>query len=224
MYRIRKNKKGFTLVEMMLSLAIICLIGVVIGAVCASITSSFGTTYNIDDSADYALLYAQGFENSFLSSTQSTATGSTFTWSVMNSSDSAAYTVPTLVLQAPAPVGESAVFVPQFIGSSSGGSKWKVCMFYNYDSAKEVVAYNILVADNYGNSDFVYCYSGSFWVPRFQERATNSGVSGRSITVSGNEMNTSVLKSKYGFSDEQANAASMYCDSSFKSEVVYNAG
>ena len=46
----RKNKKGFTLVELLLSLAIICMIGGVIAGLCASIGSSFGTTYNLNDS------------------------------------------------------------------------------------------------------------------------------------------------------------------------------
>ena len=66
----RKNKKGFTLVELLLSLAIICMIGGVIAGLCASIGSSFGTTYNLNDSADYAALFGKGFENSFLAITQ----------------------------------------------------------------------------------------------------------------------------------------------------------
>ena len=45
-----KNKKGFSLVEMVLAIAIIVLIGGVIAGICASISNSFISTYNIDDS------------------------------------------------------------------------------------------------------------------------------------------------------------------------------
>ena len=50
-----KNKKGFSLVEMVLAIAIIILIGGVIAGICASISNSFITTYNIDDSSDLIL-------------------------------------------------------------------------------------------------------------------------------------------------------------------------
>ena len=61
----RKNKKGFTLVEVLLSLAIICMIGGVIAGLCASIGSSFGTTYNLDDSADYAACMVRALKTHF---------------------------------------------------------------------------------------------------------------------------------------------------------------
>jgi prepilin-type N-terminal cleavage/methylation domain-containing protein len=51
-----KNKKGFTLLELMLSIAIILIIsGLLVGLIVA-IKDGYMTVYNQNDSADYALL------------------------------------------------------------------------------------------------------------------------------------------------------------------------
>ena len=85
MRRHNKNKFGFSLLEMVLAIAIIVLIGGVIAGICASISNSFVTTYNIDESADYAMLYARGFENSFLATTQLDASnGNSWEWTIAN--------------------------------------------------------------------------------------------------------------------------------------------
>ena len=60
MHRQLKSKKGFTLVELVLAIAIIVLISGVVAGICASISNSFITTYNIDDSSDYASIIRFG--------------------------------------------------------------------------------------------------------------------------------------------------------------------
>ena len=75
MKRIHSSKRGFTLVEMMLALAIITIIGWTTVALMIATKDSFMTTYNNNDSADYAMLYANGFENSFLAHTQNHSAG-----------------------------------------------------------------------------------------------------------------------------------------------------
>ena len=39
-----------------------------------------------------------------------------------------------------------------------------------------LVKYRIYMRDNYSNTSYIYRYDGSFWVPRFYERAELAGV------------------------------------------------
>ena len=202
MFKVNKSKKGFTLVEMILSIAIVCMLGGIIAGVCASISNSFQATYSIDDAADYALLYTRGFENSFLANTQKPQ-GKKLDWYISNpsgSGDGTGTSVPTLILDA-GTEGRVPVFDPKHIGTNSSGYKWSVCMFYKYDDANENVKYVIFLGDNYSKTNYVYMYNGEFWVPRFQERAKNAKAT-RTISVTGDSLSAATLK-KYGFSDAQ---------------------
>lgn len=202
MLRVNKSKKGFTLVEMILSIAIICLLGGVIAGVCASISNSFQATYSIDDAADYALLYARGFENSFLANSQQPQ-GKKLDWYVSNPSgtgDGTGTSVPTLILDG-GTAGLQPVFDPKHITTNGTGYKWSVCMFYKFNPDTENVSYVIFLGDNYSKTNYIYMYNGEFWVPRFQERAKNAKVT-RTISVTGSPLTSATLKS-YGFSDEQ---------------------
>lgn len=181
MKKTSKNRKGFTLVEMLLSLAIICMIGGVIGGLCVSIANSFTTTYNIDDSADYAMLYAKGFENSFLACTQGEGEANQeWWWTVTNTKGVSG--PPLLQVKKPKQTNPESVFTPRFIGTSSTPSKWSVIMFFAVEdkatgSNKSVlVSYRIYMRDNYSKTSYIYRYDGSFWVPRFYERAKMAGV------------------------------------------------
>ncbi len=178
MKMINKNRKGFTLVEMMLSLAIIMLIGGVVVSLVVSISNSFTTTYNIDDSADYAMLYAKGFENSFLANSQKPfSAGGECYWEVKNNAG-----VPTLRVKTPETSDETSVFDPQFLGTGSQ-PKWNIMMFYKWDADQECVYYRVLLKDNLNSTDFTYMYDGSFWVPRYADRKANSGAASRNIYV-----------------------------------------
>ena len=189
----RKNKKGFTLVELLLSLAIICMIGGVIAGLCASIGSSFGTTYNLNDSADYAVLFGKGFENSFLAITQGKgAAKQNWTWYISKPGDpGCTVDVPTLMVQDSKAGTPTPVFHPMFltkVGTSE--TKWDIYIFFkkteqpNAETGEKsiVILYRIFVVDK-GNKNFAYRYDGKIWVPRFEERANMNGVKGRTITV-----------------------------------------
>ena len=128
------------------------------------------------------MLYAKGFENSFLDSTQgSGAKNQTWTWYVDNPKGVSG--APLLKVEAPATAGGTHnVFTPKFIGNSNTPSKWSVIMFYgvtekaNGTQKALLVDYRIYIKDNYSRTDFITRYDGSFWVPRFQERAKMANV------------------------------------------------
>lgn len=215
MIKQKKNKKGFTLVEMILSVAIICLIGGVIAGVCAAISNSFATTYSIDDSADYAMLYAKGFENSFLANTQPKVAG--MQWEISNpQNDSTKF--PTLMF-GPKDKTKKAVFEPKFIGNKSTDYKWRIAMFFYYDTDTETVKYRIFLADAYSKTNFIYMYDDGFWVPRFKER---SGKGSKTIKVEGSELSKTTLKS-YGFTDEQLNQlpSKIFNETQYKTQITY---
>ncbi len=222
MRRHNKNKFGFSLLEMVLAIAIIVLIGGVIAGICASISNSFVTTYNIDESADYAMLYARGFENSFLATTQLDASnGNSWEWTIANPKGLNG-TTPLLTVKKPDNSTEP-VFNPRFMTSddASDDNKWGISMFYMYDDTNEVVYYRVFIKDNY-QSNFVSRYDGSFWVPRLMERAERAGAGGRSVTVSGNKLDAATLKNVYGFSDDEvAQLGSNALDDDYKDVIKF---
>ena len=222
MRRHNKNKFGFSLLEMVLAIAIIVLIGGVIAGICASISNSFVTTYNIDESADYAMLYARGFENSFLATTQLDASnGNSWEWTIANPKCLNG-TTPLLTVNKTDNSTEQ-VFNPRCITSddASDDNKWGISMFYMYDDTNEVVYYRVFIKDNY-QSNFVSRYDGSFWVPRLMERAERAGAGGRSVTVSGNKLDAATLKNVYGFSDDEvAQLGSNALDDDYKDVIKF---
>ena len=219
MKRLSKHKLGFSLVEMVLVLAIICLLGGIIGGLCIAISNSFITTINLDDSSDYALLFARGFENSFLANSQKQGPSGNCVWYVDSSTSKASY--PTLRVVTPtAPSGktdrDNAVFEPEFLGEN-GTYKWDILMYYKWDSASERVLYCVLLKDRKNGSDFTYFYEGGFWVPRFTDRKATNG-SSCNIIVSGEEMKGNTI-SAHGFGTNQIPGALL--DGSYKSMIEY---
>ena len=217
-----KNKKGFSLVEMVLAIAIIILIGGVIAGICASISNSFVTTYNIDDSTDYAMLYARGFENSFLAYSQAKNQhkNDAYTWYIKDAAGSSG-TIPTLTVTTG--VGDEAVFNPQFITNDpTGKSKWNVTMFYKFEPGTACVLYRIFIKDNYDNG-VITRYDGSFWIPRFEECAKFDGVgSGRTVETSGGDpLKDTTMKTKYGYTDEDIAQIQNGLDETYSDSITF---
>lgn len=151
----KKNKLGFTLLEMMLSIAIITIVSGSLVTVMIAIKDSYLTTYNADDSTDYAMLYAQGFENSFLYHVQHKEKGE---WHIKNHE--------YLMCNGKEVFKLDMMKVTQK-GTSTDVNKWLIDMDYKWDKDKCMVTYTITVTDNYYNPGVVRCkYSGGFIVPQ----------------------------------------------------------
>ena len=241
MNRIKKCKKGFTLLEMVLSIGIIVIIGGVVLGLCASISNMFIATYDIEDTADYALLYATGFENSFIKYTRIPADSlaDTFgssrklTWYVSDPVNDDT-TIPTLCID-PDHSAVIPAFTPNNIGNANTPYKWCIRMFYKFDgdpsdmdAGNKSVSYRIFITENSDDSDFVYGYAGSFWLPRFKQIAEFEEVNGRSVTLSGLDMSEDTFKNVYNYSDTQYDCIKAIVEGTenqgFKSQITFNYG
>ncbi|MCH4153576.1 MAG: prepilin-type N-terminal cleavage/methylation domain-containing protein [Saccharofermentans sp.] len=154
---IRKNRRGFTLVEMVLSLAIISIIFGLTTTLVVCVRNSFMSTYNLNDSSDYAVLYGSGFENSILSHTQNRVSGK---WYISNNILTCSGTP---------------VFVPDHLQTRQKDSetivdKWNIAMYFNYTESSSRVRYIVCVTDNYYNpGKLIYTYSSMVWLPHFAD-------------------------------------------------------
>jgi len=156
MRSIKKNKKGFTLIEIMLSIAIITIISGLFVALLVAIKDSYLNVYNADDSTDYAMLFAQGFENSFLGTVQDTTEKNVVKWQVDNS----------VLKKNGAEVFTTNQMKVQTKGTTTIKDKWTINM--TYEVSKNVITYHVTVIDNYYNPGNVTCvYDGSFAILHF---------------------------------------------------------
>ncbi len=159
MKRIRSNKRGFTLVEMMLALAIIIVIGWTTVALMMATRDSFMTSYNTNDSSDYAVLYANGIENTYLSHTQfKTATEITID---KNNS---------ILTDSGTPVFAPNQMKTKNVNTGSVVDKWEIRAYYYFDTTdagQQIVKYKVFVVDNYYSPSYkVMCiHEDAVWAP-----------------------------------------------------------
>ena len=176
MRRINKNRRGFTLVEMMLSLAIIAIIFGLTTALMISISESFTMTYNLNDASDYAMLYGYGIENSVIAQVSKKESA---TWTI-GSYDADGVSHSSVLLCNGEPV-----FIPNQMKTKVNGSgpsvdKWQIKMLFK--TSGSMVYYVVLVYDNYydPNKPLMYKYEGSFWLPHstadIKQAAAGEGV------------------------------------------------
>lgn len=164
------NKRGFTLVEMMLAIAITLLISGLFVSLLVSIRSSYYRTYNDDDCTDIAKMYAQALENAVLYSAQH-GTADVIqidTNSILTNTNSACpitfNTVPGF---------------NNYDGSNANSLKWDIRMVCNYDPTTSEFRYKFYFIDKYVNPGYLhYTYEGSFWIPvysAYQSHIVGSG-------------------------------------------------
>lgn len=173
MRRTYKNRRGFTLVEMMLALAIIAIVFGLTTALMITIKDSFVMTYNLNDSSDYAVLYGYGIENSVLAKI---AKKEAATWQIATYTDDSTGVTQNCVLMCN---DDDYVFLPsQMKTKDMNGNvvdKWIVETYFRVDGS--MVYYIVVIKDNYYNpTKPVMCnYEGSFWIPHSSATLTTDG-------------------------------------------------
>ena len=175
MRRINKNKRGFTLIEMMLSLAIIAIIFGLTTALMVSISNSFTMTYNLNDASDYAMLYGYGIENSVLARVNQNKSS---TWKIATCTPTGGTEQKSVLMYGDG--DDDYVFLPHQMKTTEKNTnnvvdKWIISMYFKVDGS--LVKYVVLVQDNYCNpTKPVLCkYEGSFWIPHSSVTLTTSG-------------------------------------------------
>ena len=152
------SKKGFTLVELMLSIAIICLISGLFVALIFAVKDSWYRVYNDNDATDYAALYAQALENQIMRDAQ------------INHSKVIVYRIdyPDSVFKRGEYGGTlSPMFDLSQMHNKDGDCKWVVYLDKcNWDADNYILDYEIVVVDNYKDPGKEQVrYKGSLWVP-----------------------------------------------------------
>lgn len=168
----KSSKKGFTLVEMMLAIAITLLISGLFVALIVAVKDSFYRVYNDDDSTDYAALYSQALENQLLYDVQNN-TSRTYK---ISSTD-------YILVTGATPEGDDLFgfrTMNNFNKNKDGVYKWRVYLTVRHEAdgslattdkngksvAAGTVQYTFYMVDNYYNpGQLVQTYSGSFWIP-----------------------------------------------------------
>ena len=167
----KKNKKGFTLLELMLSIAIIAMISGLFVVLIVSIKDSYMTVYNQNDSADYAMLFARGFEQAFYRYVNYDVAKGSYVYEVKNS-----------LLYC----NSTGVFPTAQNKTKEGKTKWDIYMGFQWDSDTNVVKYKVNLVDNYYNpGKLTYSFKSSIMVPHFNSEVGSISLSKNPFRKSG---------------------------------------
>lgn len=175
------NKKGFTLVEMLLAIAIMLLISGLFVSLIMSVRDSFYQVYNDDDSTDYATLYAQALENQLLYDAQNGFTGvyginNDYIFTSISDSDNNQFS----------PDNNSFAELQNFNASRTQGTKWNIYMEASVDNKLNVVNYTFYLVDCYSKPNqnrLIQSHSGSIWLFSHSEEFMLEGVTTPSVKV-----------------------------------------
>lgn len=148
---IKKNKRAFTLVEVMLAIAIIMLIMGLFVSLIYAVRDSFYRTYTSNDAADYAYLYSQAVENYIIKNAEQDP-GTPHTYEIDAIHDS------QFLCDGTAPFT-----LTQMV--KDGNPKWKIYM-YAKDLGNGMISYTLYLVDNYNNpGELVMTYESTLWIP-----------------------------------------------------------
>ena len=158
----RNSKRGFTLVEMMLAIAITLLISGLFVTLIATIRASYYRTYNDNDCADIAAMYAEALENTVLYDVQNKAadTIKIGDHSILQNSNTACK------------IDFSGIANFNTVSDGSGATidKWIIRMICDFDASTGEFRYKFFFLDNYIQPGYLhYVYEGSFWIPNYSE-------------------------------------------------------
>lgn len=156
-----KNKLGFTLIEVMLAIAIILLISGLFVSLIIATHESYYTTYNYNDSTDYCQMYGKIIQDRILADRQdsSLVSGAARTYS-MDATSCQFVSGVTPVVELPR------------VTNRDGTVKWIFAISdVDFDSTTNMCNIEITVIDNYRNPGTpLYTYSFGFWVPNMLDK------------------------------------------------------
>ncbi|MBR5387012.1 MAG: type II secretion system protein [Clostridiales bacterium] len=162
----RTNKHGFTLIEMLLAIAITLIISGLFISLIVAIRASYYRTYNDDDCADIAAMYAEALENQILLDIQN------------NEDDEISIGADGILTNTNTnhPIGFDMI---DNFNRASTNQKWLIRMICYYNSDTNEFRYQFFFVDKYVNPGYLhYVYEGSFWIPYyapFQNHTLGSG-------------------------------------------------
>lgn len=161
MKKIIKNKRGFTLVEVMLAVAIIALTIGVFFSLILVVMKSHVNVVTTNDCADFALLNAQAFENTIINAKQVGGKGDHYI---------AVGTGNKLCMD-----GSPLFDLDQYKVEPGPKDKWKMAFNYTLDE-NGLCEYTITLTDNGpssipGLNNYVYHYNGSVYIPHCEANA-----------------------------------------------------
>lgn len=173
----KTNKKGFTLLEMLLAIAITMIIVGLFTTLLVAIRSSYYRAYNDDDCADIAQMYAQALENQVLYDCQQSVTDRIYMDNSVLKSD----------------IGDFGFdHIPNFNNSDrrdehgNPAPKWDIRMICNYNASTSEFTYAFYFIDLYVQPGYVhYVYEGSFWLPNYMPYVSHNIGVGDEFTPSG---------------------------------------
>jgi len=170
----RNRKTGFTLIEVMLAIAIMLLVSGLFVSLIIATHESYYTTYNYNDSTDYCQMYGKIIQDQILADRQdsSFASGATHTY----------YMDPT---QCQFMYGTTPVVELPRVTNRDGSLKWIFAVSdVTFDSDTNMCNIEITVIDNYHNPGVVlYEYNFGFWVPNYEMTKPDGTRVGETITV-----------------------------------------
>ena len=172
----KNNKLGFTLVEVMLAIAIMLLISGLFVSLIIATHESFYTTYNYNDSTDYCQMYGKIISDKILADRQDTgftSGSSRYYWMNQSTCQFEKVGDTTPIIEMPR------------VYNNDGTLKWIFAVTsVSFDSTKNLAAIEITVIDNYHNpGEILYEYTFTCWIPNMTKWGTNTPVGDR-ITVS----------------------------------------
>ena len=159
----KANKKGFTLLEMMLSIAIIVLVSGLFVSLILATKDSYYRTYNRNDSTDYAALYSQALENQILRDWQMMPTiNDTIKYGITVDGTSSLAREVGGGFHSPTPI-----FNLSQMTNKNGDIKWEIYIGnVVWDETNNKLTYTIYIVDNYYNPGSLQStYTSSIWLP-----------------------------------------------------------
>lgn len=169
------NKQGFTLIEMLLAIAIAMIICGLFITLIIAIRSSYYRSYNDSDCADIAQMYGAALENQVL-------------YDIQNGLSDKIYIDSNGILTNQ--LGTITFDLIDDFNRTSTEQKWDIRMMCLYDPATCEFRYRFWFVDKYVDTDYLhYTYEGSFWIPYYASFENSNLGSGDEYDPTGTDRN-----------------------------------